>query len=412
MEPKNRKYIIGIGILLLVLVALVLFIVFRSAKNGGGDDGGGIFGGILPDTGGGGGGGGDGTGTIGGGTPQPSPGDILPIPEEERVLLVQLTKDPIVGAAIKYGEEKVLYFKRGIGNIFEVPFDGSAAEERIFHFTIPSIIGVEWSPKRTYALVSVLAQDEQKHLWLNVTSTSTLDSGFLQVDAGSEISGIAFSPVEDKIALVTQNETGSSVFISDPKGVARKKLASLPVSGLIPKWISKNMISLQTKPSAFSTSLLATLNAQSGASDILLSDVEGLDVMWDTKGSEFLALETRNNGRGFALSLRSRAKPDDAHVEPYITLPEKCVFSKTATSSAYCAFPREWPREALPDGWWQGKVSFSDELWLVNLATEAGQQILSGGGFDMTNLFLSEDERFIFFTNKKDSALWSFRLKE
>lgn len=408
MESKNRKYIIGLGILLLALIVLVLFIVFRSTKNGGGDNGGGIFSGILPDTGGGGGGGGGGTGTIGGGTPQPSPGDILPIPEEERALLVQLTKDPVVGATTKYGEEKVIYFKRGEGNIFEIPFDGSAPEERIFHFTIPSVVDAEWSPKRTYAVVSAVGEDSLKRLWINITSTSTLDSGFFL----SDVEDIAFSPIEDKIAIISRDDAGSAILISDPKGKNQKRIASLPIFDADVKWVTKNMLSVQTKPSAFSASLLATLNPQNGASSVLLSDIEGLDVLWNSNGLEFLALETRNNGKGLALSLRSSAKPEDARLQPYITLPEKCVFSKMATSSAYCAFPKEWGSGAIPDSWWQGKVSFSDELWLINLAAKTGQQILSGGGFDMTNLFLSEDERFIFFTNKKDSTLWSFRIRE
>ena len=414
METKSRKYIIGLGILLLVLVLLVLFIIFRSVGDNGTLGGnGGFFSGILPDTSGDGntnGADGESSGNL---LPPPPTGiNITGISEEEKALLVQLSKEPVVGATTKYGEDKVLYFKRGVGNIFEIPFDGSAPEERIFHFTIPNIIGASWSPKRTYAIVSAQAEDSLKHIWINVTSTSTLETGFLKSDVGGDINGVAFSPTEDKLAIVSSDKAGSTVLISDPRGKSQRRVTSLAVFDAQPSWIAKNMLSLQTKPSALSTSLLATVDMQSGASEILLSDVQGLDTKWSGDGARFLALETYNGGKGFTLSLRNKKNPESKQNLQYVTLPEKCIFSSIATTSAYCAFPKDWGRGILPDSWWQGKVSFSDELWLVDFVNGTNQQILSGGGFDMTNLFMSKDERYIFFTNKKDSTLWSLRLGE
>ncbi|MBI4121574.1 MAG: hypothetical protein HY470_01280 [Candidatus Ryanbacteria bacterium] len=408
MEPKSRKYIVVLGVVLLLLVLLIFFIVLRSTKSDDAENTNGWFSGLLPDT------GGEGPKPLnnGGGVASPPPAGPnirLPILDRERALLVQLTNDPVTGAAVKYKDDKVVYFKRGLGNIFEIPFDGSQPEERIFHFTIPGIVGVDWSYKRNYALVTALGEDSLRHIWINVTSTSTLDSGFLPTNTR----GASFSPTEDRLAIVLEEGTGSAIAVSDPKGRGVRRLASLPVFGLMPRWVSKNTIELQTKPSALSTTFLATVNAQTGAVTVLLSDIIGLDTMWNKDASKFLSLETKNDGRQLVFGMRSVAKPEEVKYNgSTLTLPEKCVFSTKDASSAYCAVPKEWAPATMPDAWWQGKTGFSDELWLVNFENESVLRLLSGGGFDMTNLFLSEDERYLFFTDKNDSTLWSFNLKD
>ena len=73
---------------------------------------------------------------------------------------------------------------------------------------------------------------------------------------------------------------------------------------------------------------------------------------------------------------------------------------------AYCAIPPSVPRAEYPDAWYQGSVSFSDVFWKIDTATGAAfflanPKEFGAGNIDAVNPFLSDDERYLFFTNKK-----------
>ena len=92
------------------------------------------------------------------------------------------------------------------------------------------------------------------------------------------------------------------------------------------------------------------------------------------------------------------------------TLPEKCVFSKTDENKIYCAVPISMPSAKYPDEWYQGLISFSDNLWQINVNTGIAKIIFYKSDFDITNLFTDKNENYLFFTNKKDSTLWSLQI--
>src|SRR3989344_906637 len=123
---RTKKIVIAVGVLLLIVALVYLF--WGGGK--GGEGGGGIIdnlfgGGSLPSTGGAGsGGGGSGGGGNSGGGKIPI-GGTLPVTQEEEKRLVQLSKDPVIGPAVKEKEGKILYFKRGVGHLFENDFDGA-----------------------------------------------------------------------------------------------------------------------------------------------------------------------------------------------------------------------------------------------------------------------------------------------
>ena len=56
-----------------------------------------------------------------------------------------------------------------------------------------------------------------------------------------------------------------------------------------------------------------------------------------------------------------------------------------------------------PDDWYRGAVGFSDRLIAVDVSTGETSLITEdmGGDVDGVNLVLSEDEKYIIYTNKK-----------
>jgi hypothetical protein len=98
------------------------------------------------------------------------------------------------------------------------------------------------------------------------------------------------------------------------------------------------------------------------------------------------------------------------------TLPEKCVWNKT-NSLLYCAAPKNVSGNNYPDTWYQGEISFSDQIWKVDLATGNATIVVDpstttvGEEIDGIKLAIDDGENYLFFVNKKDSFLWELKLK-
>jgi hypothetical protein len=109
------------------------------------------------------------------------------------------------------------------------------------------------------------------------------------------------------------------------------------------------------------------------------------------------------------------AQDADPKVLPLSTLPEKCVWAHKSENTAYCAVPQFILPATYPDDWYKGRVSFTDELWKLDLATGETTFISdlpkeSGQSIDAVNLVLSSDDEYITFINKTDLTLWGLDL--
>jgi hypothetical protein len=94
------------------------------------------------------------------------------------------------------------------------------------------------------------------------------------------------------------------------------------------------------------------------------------------------------------------------------SLPEKCVWSANGVT-VYCAVPADMSSGEYPDSWYQGLVSFTDRFVKIDAST-LGMSVIADSAYqtpvDATHLFLDDKEGILFFTNKKDSTLWSLDL--
>ena len=73
------------------------------------------------------------------------------------------------------------------------------------------------------------------------------------------------------------------------------------------------------------------------------------------------------------------------------------------------------PEALYPDDWYKGLVSFSDVLVKINAENLSASSFVldpAGAGPDAVNLFLSEDEKTLFFMNRRDNSLWRVDLEQ
>jgi len=396
-QTPHSRIIIGSLVMLGIIIAIVLAIMFWGDADGNGENSDSFFGILFNDE------------------KAPTSGDPLQggiiigeddMGEKEKMTLYQISAEPVVGAALSPDGSRVRYFKHTSGHLYENEFAGTK-EIRISNITIPAILEVKWTRSKAYAIISYYADGEIRRLYSHYSGTSTVSSAFLP----SDIQNITTSLADDMIAYMVLANGEPILFVARPDNTNIRKIFTLPAPDFELSWPAANTIALKQKSSAYASSFLFTLNPSSKLLTRVLAQKEGLDVLWSPDGSRFLSLETRKEGTQIILGVVS-LKNNNVIALPFATLPEKCAWAPSEKNTLFCAIPESIPRGAnLPDEWWQGAVSFSDALWRINIETGEQTQLLPAYQLDAINLFLSKDESFLFFTNKKDGSLWSLRMK-
>ena len=98
----------------------------------------------------------------------------------------------------------------------------------------------------------------------------------------------------------------------------------------------------------------------------------GFDALWRNDGERYLGMETFSRGSKVTTAIYTASGSRKGDLS-FNTLPEKCVFSKKNPAVVYCGMPKNFEQELLPDSWWQGKISFNDEICKIN--TDTGEYV-------------------------------------
>ena len=173
---------------------------------------------------------------------------------------------------------------------------------------------------------------------------------------------------------------------------------------------------MNTAPDSSVNGFLFSLNLSTKKLTQVLGNIDGLTAIASPDLSYYIYSESTYSG--FATHVYRPKDNFDASI-PLVTLPEKCTWSSTNTAIAYCAVPSSIPSAGYPESWYRGDVSFSDNVWRLNLAAgtstevlQSAQQFPAGITADMINLSVDQGDHYLIFTNKKDNTLWEYRLDE
>jgi len=213
----------------------------------------------------------------------------------------------------------------------------------------------------------------------------------------SEVSSVATNLSKEKISYLVTTSNGSTVYTISPKGPVA--VASSPFR----EWslaYGGDSLYVTTKPSAYVSGV--TLSVPSFQTEV--ADKTGL---MSTPGSGGTILSSMWGSKGLATFLSNRG---DITILDTPTLAPKCAWGRN--SFLVCGIPRSLPRatEGLPDDWLQGRVSFSDDLYVVDNKNGNTLHLYSftesEGTFDITNISLSQNNEYFSFNKKQDSSLW------
>jgi len=221
------------------------------------------------------------------------------------------------------------------------------------------------------------------------------------------IKDLAFIGSLQKIFYLEEDSLGTIGTLAD---TSNQKKVQIFESGATEWNIHKNRndMVISTKASSNSIGLSYSLSS-AGSMKKILGGQFGLTLnVSPTKEKAIYSESTRD---GFVLNLYNVTQNKILKLD-YLTLPEKCVWSRVSPKIVYCAVPKGIPAGNYPETWYQGEVSFEDNIWMMNSETGEETLVETFNLVDGTDLFLSDKEQYLFFTNKKDSQLWSLRLFE
>jgi peptidoglycan hydrolase-like protein with peptidoglycan-binding domain len=180
------------------------------------------------------------------------------------------------------------------------------------------------------------------------------------------------------------------------------------------EWLSNypnnKMITLTTKAASGFPGYMYKTDPVSKNLTKVLGDINGLTTLTSPDGKLVLY---GNDSLALSVYHMDTKTSDTLGVN---TLPEKCVWGKMS-DAVYCAVPKNVDGNQYPDAWYQGEVSFSDQLWKIDLTNGNGTLIADpinatgGEDVDGIKLTLDEGENYLLFVNKKDSFLWELGLK-
>ncbi len=355
--------------------------------------------------------------------------------------IVARERDVVVNKVkTKVYDQYIRFVDRATGHVFETKSDSPAITE-ISDTTIPKVYEVDFSSNPNVAIfrsldestdtilseVATLAsstlpiQATSTAFEINSTSTTTSTST-VEVYTGTpykteisylpnNIANLAVGPSLQKMIYSLPNASGGNILVSNIDGSKPLVAFTSALSGWLLSWPNSKYTVLTTKPSGFANGISLLLNLSSGSLSKIASG-NGLTTLVSPD------LSTALVGKGgLTMDLSAENLKDSSSLGLSLqTLPEKCVWANTENSIAYCAIPNIVPKGTYPDDWYQGLISFTDNIWEINTSTGVSNIVAAlsedyNQNIDAINLQISSDDSYLTFMNKDDLTLWGYWLR-
>lgn len=213
------------------------------------------------------------------------------------------------------------------------------------------------------------------------------------------------SPDNTQVAYLTTGATGATISISSFTNTKRTTLIQTPFQEWLLSWPTLTSLYVQTKPSAQVPGFLYRIDTTEKKLRRVLGNINGLTTLVSPSGTYILYSQHTNNG---FITRLFNTKTNTTKTLNLALLPEKCTW--LLNEQLLCAGNTIVPQAEYPDAWYQGTVSFSDQLYRISADTLVYDTLYdnSGRSFDMTNLQADESLRILYFIDKPTGLLWQF----
>lgn len=313
------------------------------------------------------------------------------------------------------------FVEKKSGNVYDV-FADTLESKRLTNTTIPHIAEAFFVNDASNVILRYLRDDNRTietflgklpiEKWGAEAEPLDLKGAFMS----QNILDIAVSPDTKRIFTLSPFAGGVLGTTSAPDGSNSAQVFSSPFFGWLSNWPTSKDITLTTKASGYATGYAFKINADKKVAtpEKVIGNVVGLTTLPSPKMDFILFSRNTENGPRIALFNTKTNKMRDLG---FGTLPEKCLWRNDGLL-LYCGIPSLINgTQTMPDSWYQGIVSFTDTLieidptglfpnkTLVDPTAEVGERI------DAIKLSLSQDQKYLYFVNKRDDILWQLLLK-
>jgi len=308
------------------------------------------------------------------------------------------------------------YVDRTTGNIYET-FADNIDERKFTTNIIPEVYDAYFGNNGESVAMRYLNRDGKTvETFIGAMPKETLGADTMTNEIKGyflpeNISNINIAPDTTKLFYLFNigNNESSVGITANSVGDKKIQVFSSPFTEWLSWWPNNRMITLTTKPSANVPGYMYAIDPDKKTVNKILGNINGLTTLTSPSGK--LVLYSNNN---LSLSVYN-VDTKETNSLGVKTLPEKCVWGKL-NDFVYCAVPKSIEKTGYPDIWYQGEVSFTDEIWRINIADGSTFLISDptnekGENVDGIKLAMDENENYLFFVNKKDSYLWELNLQ-
>jgi len=304
-------------------------------------------------------------------------------------------------------EHVVRYVSRSNGYVYEIK-DGESPLQ-VTNVYIPNIYETLFGENFNTALLRFLRPDQQTIATYavpippeNPDGTRTQKEG---VYLPENILQSVLSPNKTQIAYLTENANGATISLASPTNAKRTTLIQTPFREWLLSWPSAKTLYVQTKPSANVPGFLYKIDTTEKKLRRVLGDINGLTTSVSPSGTYILY--SQRSPQGFVTQLHN-TKTNTTRGLTLALLPEKCAWLQN--EDLICAGAPTSPIGDYPDAWYQGVVSFSDQLYQISTSTLIYETLYGNTekSYDMTNLYVDQSTRIVYFVDKQTGLLWQF----
>lgn len=307
------------------------------------------------------------------------------------------------------------YVNKATGNIYQT-FADRIDERKFSSTTIPMVYEAFFGNKGESVVMRYLKGNKTIETFVGTLPKEYLGADSIGTDEvkGSflpeNVSDVSMSPDTQKMFYLFNIEDNAVGITYSLQSNTKIQVFDSSFTEWLSLWPNEKNITVTTKPSYNVPGYAYSINVDKKDFNKVLGGINGLTTLMSPSGK--IILYGDNN---LSLNLYNVDTGDSSSVG-IKTLPEKCVWG-SQSDIIYCAVPKYIDRAQYPDSWYQGEISFSDEIWKIDATTLNTTKILDpisiegGEDVDSIKLNLDENQNFLFFVNKKDSYLWQLRLK-
>ncbi len=299
------------------------------------------------------------------------------------------------------------YVARSNGYVYEI--EDSSMPLQISNVYIPNIYEASFGDKFATALLRFLRADQRTIATYSVPvpppnpdNTRTQKEGLYFSD---NISALAPSPDGAQVARITNETNGALLSVTNTVNTKKIDILRTPFREWILSWPTAKSIYLQTKASAQVPGFLYRVDTTEKKLRRVLGNINGLTASVSPSGTYIIY--SQNSGNSFVTKLLN-TKTNTTRNLSLTILPEKCTWLKS--EDLICAGNTSVPEAAYPDAWYQGTVTFSDQLYRIYTSAALYDTLYdnSGTSYDMTNLSVDETLGVAYFIDKQTGILWQY----